>query len=127
MPYTLDPAIAGFFATGGGSLKPQEKGIGSISIIDEYSLSRIFCSNSFILNYDGYQQRTWTNINIDSILPKCEVNLTNKHVGSLIETSFWNALKQRKLDLQKFCLNLSFTPGMGNGNRSNVEPKMVWH
>jgi hypothetical protein len=112
MDYTLDPGIAAFFASSGGSTAPPREGIGGIYIVDEHDLSQMLQCKPAIVNHVGYQERSWTKIKMETILPNCAVNFGGKAVGTLILPSFWEQLRQHGRALEQFCLRLSFAPGM---------------
>ena len=109
--HTVDPGIAAWFATGGPGNAPPGHGLGMISIIDEYRLTRLFGRPPNIVNYGGYQERSWSGVSMEAVHQNASVLNGSTRVGSLTQGVFWEGLARNQRELERMCVRLCYTPG----------------
>jgi hypothetical protein len=107
--FTVDPAIAVWFATGCETNLPAKGTLGVITIADEARLSRLLPRRRYERAASGISLRHWI-VEFGSLLKQSLGDVGNLVVSQIGSKAFWDDLRKSKLN-RRLEIRHSYAPG----------------
>jgi len=110
LDFTVDPAIAAFFATGADATPPKNGELGSFWVVDESYLEELLGEKPFIELNPGHESRMWGPVDIATMRVQAGRDLEKWYINRVGAPDFWD-FQAAELD-EGFYLGLHYAPGL---------------